>query len=967
MAAFSPEAAFLPALANAWLATGGDSSEGLIILPSRRSARALAGAFLQANQGKSLLLPRIIAFGAIDETALTIAEGLTLPPAVPAMVRQTLLTKLILARQGAKGAPTKLASAWTLAGDLARLLDEADAAEIDLKATLPNLVSAELAAHWQTTLAFLEIITANWPTILGEMGVINPVDRLRRLIDAQNAAWQARPPAEKVWMVTRDATPALARLAKTIVALPQGAVILPGYDTAMGEDAWDSVDDSHAQKSIDDLLTAIGARHSEIEIWPPNISAVPTGRAAFLSRALLPAPSLGAWQDTNVAPISGLFRLTTRDEHEEATAIAMALRDTLEHPGRSAALITPDRNLALRVKAVLQRFGIEADDSAGDALAASPPAVFLRLLADAAASEFSPVPLLALLKHPLTAAGEPAALCREHARLLEVAALRGPRPPPGFVGIKYQLEKNKNTNVLDFLVRLEKCLAPLIGMPVAVNPAQALIALVTAAEDLAATDSELGAARLWSGEAGTMLSDLMLEILNAFETLPDIVPADVTSLLDAVLAGPVVRKPRTKDNHPRIAIWGVQEASLQTVDVAVLAGLVESVWPAPAEPGPWLNRPMRKAARLPPAEKQISQEAHEFFSLSCRCPVVILSAPIRTQRAPAVPARWITRIDALLAGRKTALPPHPAQSWATQLDVPLQRVMRPKPSPKPPVASRPTELSISDIATLMADPYAIYAQKILKLYPLDALDGETDASQFGEIVHDGLATFFEPNPDVTASDATEKLTLSLQTAMRNRRPRAALQHWWDARLQRIAGWIVEAERQRRQTHQPPQEIGVERAGTMKIGQKFALKGRVDRIEQRADGGIFIMDYKTGKPPSAKDVAAGSAPQLPLEAVMAQDGAFGAQFKGDIAELAFWQLSGRHVVGNEKPLFEKSQSLSDIIQTAQDQLPVLFEKFSKPDTAYLAAPHPGRKTYDDPYLGISRRREWGGSEDSDDGA
>ncbi len=967
IAAFPPEAAFLPALAAAWLATGGDASQGLIILPSRRSARALAGAFLQANQGQSLLLPRIIAFGAIDETGLTIADGLALPPAVAPMARQAILTKLILARQGAKGAPKKLATAWTLAGDLAALLDEADAAEIDLRSALPNVVNAGLAAHWQTTLEFLEIITAAWPAILCEMGLVNPVDRLRRLIDAQNAAWQERPPTHKVWMVTHDATPVLTRLGKTIATLPQGAVILPSYDTTMFETSWQHVDEGHAQKSIDDLLAAMGVRHTEVEIWPANVSAVAPGRAAFLSRALLPAPCLDIWQADDTEPSPGLFRLATRDEHEEATAIAMALRDVLEEHGRTAALITPDRSLALRVKAVLKRFGIEADDSAGEALADTPPAIFLRLLADAAASDFSPVQLLALLKHPLSAAGKPPALCREHARFLELAALRGPRPPPGFAGIKYHLEIAKHVSERDFIARLEGCLAPIIGMPMAINPARALILLMTAAENLAATDAETGPERLWSGEAGSLLANLMTELLAAFETLPDIAPDDVTGLLDAVLVGPMVRKPRTKDNHPRIAIWGVQEASLQTVDVAVLAGLVESVWPAPAEPGPWLSRPMRKAAGLPAAERHIGLEAHEFFGLCCRCPTVILSAPVRRQRAPAVPARWITRIDALLAGSRTALPRHPAESWASQLDVPSQRLLRPKPFPRPPTSVRPTTLSISDVATLMADPYAIYARKILQLYPLAELDEETDASQFGDIVHHGLAAFFGSNPDFDATNAPERLTLALQTAMRERRPRAALQHWWEARLQRIAWWIVEAEQARRKKHGKPREIGLELSGIMKVGHQFTLKGRVDRIEQRADGDIFIMDYKTGAPPSAKQVEAGSAPQLPLEAVMAQAGAFGINFQSKVAELAFWQLSGRHLAGNEKPIFPKSDSLQHVIEAASSQLPLLFEKFARSETPYLAAPHPDRSTYDDPYLGISRRHEWGGGEDGDDRA
>ncbi len=960
--AFPAGAAFLPALASAWLSSPGDPSDGLIILPNRRAARALAAAFLLANNGKALLLPRIIATGAIDEAGLTLTDALTLPPAVPVMTRQAMLAKLVLARNGHKGAPTKLHTAWALAADLAALLDEADAAEIDLAATLPNLVAAELASHWQTTLEFLQIVTHAWPAILAERGMVNPTARQGALIDAQAAAWTARPPSAKIWLVARDANPALSRLGKVVAALPDGAVILPGYDWDMDEVAWDAIEDGHAQCGIARLLATIGARREEIVRWEAP-SAVPAGRETLLSSALLPAASLQSWQTAQSFNLTGLHRLEARDEQSEATAIAMILRDTLETPNRSAALITPDRGLALRVTATLKRFGITADDSAGDPLADTPPAILLRLVARAAAAEFAPLPLLALLKHPLTAAGEPPEICRDHARKLETF-LRGPRPSPGFDGIKFRLHEHGTQTSRDFLDRLELRLQPLAGLPIAVNPAEALRTLITAAEAIAATPDIPGAARLWAGEAGTALSTLLAEALVALEDLPDIEATGNGDLLDALLQGHVIRRPRTKDGHPRIAIWGVQEALLQTVDVAILGGLVEGVWPAQSEPGPWLSRPMRTAAGLPSAEQKIGIAAHDFFSLASSCKQVILSAPTRRDRAPAVPARWITRLDALLAGTQQILPRHEAATWAQQLDTPATRILRLKPTPRPPASLRPRILSISDIATLIADPYAIYAKHILKIRQLDDIDEESDPSLFGNIVHDGLAAFFSVTQNFNAPDAAAQLTLRLQIAMRQHRPRAALEHWWAARLERLAAWIVDAERTRRQTN-PPIEMALEIAAELKLPGGFTLKARADRIEKRQDGTVFIMDYKTGNPPSAKQIEFGSAPQLPLEAVMAEAGAFGETLKAPVTELSFWKLSGRANSGEDKPIFANDpRKLREIIDNAAAQLPKLFAKFAIQTTPYLAKPHPERSTFEDTYQGISRRGEWGGEGDDD---
>jgi ATP-dependent helicase/nuclease subunit B len=966
LAAFPPHAAFLPALAQAWLGAGGEAADGVLILPNRRAARAAAGAFLQANQGRPLLLPRIVALGAIDEAGLALHGALELPPSVSPMRRQAILAKLILARNGANGAPNRLHTAWALAGDLASLLDEADEAQIDLAEALGNIVPAELASHWQTTLEFLEIITHAWPAILAEMGMLNPAIRQARLIDAQARAWAASPPAGKIWLVAREAGPALARLARVVAGLARGAVILPDYDPLLAEEDWESIEDSHPQSCIARLLGAIGARREEISLWPAPPNGVPAGRAALLSNALLPAAALHRWQSQVVLPErQNLVRLAARDEAEEATAIAMVLREALEMPGRSAALVTPDRGLAKRVAAILLRFGILADDSAGENLADTPPAILLRLLANAAAAEFAPVPLLALLKHPLTAAGLDPATCRRQARTLEMSALRGPRPQPGFDGIKYRLDQGKARQAeIDFLARLEARLQPITGLPRTIQPAEALRQLIAAAEAIAATAEAPGAAELWAGEAGAALSGHLLNVMDALADLPEIDSADLPDLTDALLAGGVVRKPRTRDGHPRIAIWGVQEASLQTVDVAVLAGLVEGIWPATAEPGTWLSRPMRQAAGLAAPERQIGLAAHDFAGLANRCETVILSAPTRRDRAPAVPARWLTRLDAFLTGTTgAALAPHPAAAWAQMLDRPLTRALRPKPEPRPAAALRPAALSISDIATLMADPYAIYARKILKLRELDGIDEESDPSQFGDIVHAGLAAFFQTLPDFEAQDAAANLTLALQVAMRAERPRAALDHWWEARLARIAGWIVEAERERRREKSVPVAIALEQEAKYPVGTHFTLTGRADRIEQRRDGSVFIADYKTGTPPKQKDVQSGAAPQLPLEAVMAEAGAFGPQFHAQVTELAFWKLSGRHLKGEDKELFkDKPDELRAAIDDASKNLPALVAKFADPATPYLAKPHPGRSTYKDIYAGISRSGEWGGDGD-----
>ena len=208
---------FLDALAVEWLSrAGGDPlavSQGLILLPTRRAARALADAFLRASGGRPQLLPRITALGGLDEAPLTLAGALDLPPPVEPAQRLAALTLLILRMNGANGAPRTADRAWPLAAELAALMDEAERAEVDLASRLPEAADPAFAAHWAQTLEFLHIVTRSWPDWLAEQALMNPAARLVALLDAQSAAWDAAPPVERVLVAgTTGGIPAVARL-----------------------------------------------------------------------------------------------------------------------------------------------------------------------------------------------------------------------------------------------------------------------------------------------------------------------------------------------------------------------------------------------------------------------------------------------------------------------------------------------------------------------------------------------------------------------------------------------------------------------------------------------------------------------------------------------------------------------------------------------------------------------------------
>ncbi len=979
-----PHVPFLDALAAYWLERAGPdplaAAHGLILLPTRRAARALNEAFLRQSDGRPLLLPRIAALGALDEAPLALAGALDLPPAVDAARRLAVLTRLVMALEGRHGAPGTADRAWQLAMELARLLDEAHRSEVRLADALPAAAEAGYAEHWSRTIEFLRIVSTAWPAWLADNGLLDAAERGIRLLDAQAAAWSECPAACPVIVAgTTGGIKSVARLMRVVAVMRGGMVVLPGLDLAMPDAVWERLDPGHPQAGMQRLLINLGATRGDVRPWeePDDApSAVSPGRDAALCQSLMPAQALGGWRVPAVPAIQGLTRLEAADQQEEAVAIALALRDALEKPHARAVLVTPDRQLAMRVAAELGRYGVIVDDSAGEPLADTPPGAFLRLLAHAVADGLAPVALLSLLKHPLAALGLDPAKARQAARRLELACLRGPAPAPGLAGLRAALGRQRAADpaAQDLLDRLDARLQPIFGIASRADatPAEALTALIECAEALADTDELPGALRLWSREEGEALATHLSALAAALPVLPAQPVATLPGLLDASMEGAVVRsrralRGRDGDEHPRVAILGLLEARLQSADLIVLGSLAEGVWPPATDPGPWMSRPMRAAAGLESPEERVGQLAHDYAMLACAAPSVILSCPRRRDGAPTVPARWLVRLEAYLAGHRMALPVHPAAAWARLLDQPAgePRPTAP-PQPRPPVADRPRRLSVTEIETWLRDPYAIYAKHVLRLRALQPLEQSADAADYGSIVHAALADFLTTLPPIYPRDAQARLHAAMNRALDAAGLRPALTAWWRPRLARIADWVAEAERYRR-LRGPMAHVASEVEGqwTVPGGHPFVLSGRADRIERRADGTLAILDYKTGAVPTTGQVEHGLAPQLPLEAAMAAAGVFGPELAGRAAELTYWHLSGGLDPGKETKLFQHDAARTAAeAETAERALIALIAAFDDPDRAYLSRPHPGAAPRFSDYAQLARVAEWAALEDDE---
>jgi len=1020
----SAEIPFIPALArwilDAFGADAGVFTKTLILLPNRRACRALREAFLACTGGKPMLLPRIQPIGDMDNEEIHFSGFAgDIPPAISLVRRELLLTNLV---RNFSEAPVEQAT--ELARQLARFIDDAAREGLSFDG-LAKLVPEELAAHWQQTLSFLEIVSRHWPQILEEEGAIDPIEHRNRLLAATALAWEKNPPDYPVIAAgSTGSQPATAMLLSAIAKLPQGRVILPGLDKDMPDAQWDMVSETHPQFALKALLKKMNYKRENIFPLPlregikgwgghnlapnfttPHPNPPPQGGRERLEclRAILQPPEATSGWTTAVLPLAGLqgLRLLTADTlQDEARLIAIALREALETPEKTAALVTPDRALARMVAAQMQRFGVAIDDSAGMPLMDTPPAVFMRLAADMAASRAAPAALLALLRHPFAAVGLEPAECRALSRQLEIKYLRGIRRMPGLEALcdaakddkpLSQLLNNLVQRTQGFTDNLARKNAPLREL---------LTAHMQCAEALSSSSFDLiegsGAAgdpsvkpkddnKLWAGQAGNDLAAFLAELLEHADALADVDTFSYPALFDTLLATEIFRPPYGL--HPRLHILSPQEARLMRFDRVILGSLNEGTWPAAPTADPWMSRPMRAAFGLPSPERSIGQSAHDVYMLSA-APEVFLTRAKKVEGAPTVASRWLVRLETLVAGLDKPLfsslnaDAH-YESGKRLLDAPADLPMLLPPAPIPPMEARPRQLRVTAIDTWLRDPYVIYAQYILKLKALEPLDREPDAADFGTLVHRALEQFAKKYPKDLPANAQAALLECGRAAFAEFIDRPAVASLWWPRFEAMSAWFIDREKERRGGL-----IAVlgELKGvwTFEVdGNPFTLTTRIDRLEMLPDGTAIIADYKTGYVPANSDIERGLANQLPLEALIVKYGVISLPNRGRDGvgallspseqlspppnlppngggiKTEYWKLAGNPEDCSIEQVSEKREEGMDAwLEHTKKRLFDVIRAFNHPDMVFAAQENPALQItrYND-YAQLTRRQEW----------
>ncbi|HAY05645.1 MAG TPA: double-strand break repair protein AddB [Hyphomonas sp.] len=996
----APGADFLGSLASVLskefdLANRPDAlADAIIYVPNRRSARALTLALFDTLGGKGTLLPPDVrTLGDLEsEEPPPVSETALMDIATPLSPASRLgvLAKLVSAffrNEYRRVLPP--ASALAAARELSRLLEQATFADAPVNWSKLDAMSieTELAGHLETSTRFLAIVAEAWPEWLTENGVADPFAYRLQAADALAESWRTAPPTAPVIIAgSTGATPSGRTLMKAALGLPNGLVVFPGLDTYLSGKAIAAIlkSPSHPQHALVKTVQALGLAPDAVMTWPEEAGGPErSARRKLVHEALAPADDTADWRETLAelagsagtsqsafarAALEGLSVVELPNEAAEADAAALLLRDILRTPSAKGALITPDAGLARRVGALLKRWDIHVPPSAGQPLSRTPAGSLISLCTRWAADPADPVALSAVLKHPFVS-------FRDAGDLLDHHFLRGPRrwkDLPGLaalIDVKHKEERKPAyspddqvaaASVVRSLADLVKHLGADFSQVETVGVSDGVRRIAALAEAVSETPLP------WAGEDGAGASKLLERLDEMGQFLDPVHPGDLADLVGTECANLTVSM--GEPEHPRLSIWGPLEARLQSSDLVVLAGLNEDVWPEKTPPDAFLPRRFRAELGLMDPDERLGLSAHDFAQLACAPRVVMLHAA-RREDSPAVASRWVWRLRTLaqgalredaadvLSGEAAVVSNWVRALHTEQAPLPAGLQVEPRPTRRP--ARWPYKLSVTRVDRLQRDPYAIWAEDVLRLRTLDPMNGAMQANLRGTAIHKALELFEKTGAEKSEANLLALLKAQLEAS-------GAEETDWLSRAaiwENVASWYLYW----RSGRDISGGLKLEVNGKLEYliaGDKFTLSAQADRIETSATGQLTIVDFKTGASPSDKAISTGFDQQMPLQALIAQRGGFELVPGAPVTALEYVEFKGKPKARKIGSGRVPDMDVPSLVTRAEEGLQKLISAYRRPGVVFASAPRVQFVKYDFGFNLLARRAEW--TSDTSDG-
>lgn len=974
---------FAPALIKKLLSqTQGNPSELAnitIILPMNRTRRIIEDVALKLSPDNAVFLPKMITLGEIDDEDISIDAVLSsgshevIPDSIDPLERQMILTRLIMGFWAQEQQQFTQDQAFMLARSLSSLIDQIHTQGLDPH-DLQDLVPDHLAAHWQKTLDFLKIITQHWPLILREKGVVDPAERRDRLIRALAAHWQSTQPTSRIIIAgSTGSIPAVADLMAVIATLPSGEIILPGLDQSISYEKWEQIPAYHPQYGLKKLLFKLEKSRNSVKIWgecdkkhkkSPLLSSIMGDNLEIIEK------------NTLNESLKGVSYYECDDEQQESDLIALKLRDMIARDSQETAIVvTPDRNLARRIIASAARWDITLDDSAGQPLHKTPEGTLILQIAQWWQSPQDSVRFLSMIKHPLSLSkfrqkGWDLELCE-----FEKSYIRAQNGQYSWHHKLIEIDKNNHPahseKFIQFLQDLYTNIEPIMSAVHADQNKEILFNF----NDLYEIHNKVINQLLQIDDFTNIGTDLhqnqafsvINNILKHSDLFGNISLYSYNQILQTLLSQQTDRT--SYGMHPQIQILGAIEGRTSHADLIIMSGLNEGTWPDAYMPDPWMSENMRKQFGLPIAEQKLSLSAHDFCQYISHDKVMITRS-ITQNGTPTLPARWIGALKMLCDHQGVtinSLDDNALYGWLGGLNLGKKQTPIERPAPTPPENMRPSSLSVTQIETWFKDPYSIYARKILNLRALESPGEDKEAAIKGDIIHKALENFTKSQGNKGSQEATITLMELAKDAANDMSIPDHLWVKWAASLHMAFSKISTHLNLWKSIASPyRQEIW----GEMTINTPkadFQLIGRADRIDQVIDPllkghdtlSCAIIDYKSSAGSlNASGIKSGALPQLPLEALILQEGGFENMPAASVVYMGYWPVAAGSKGGQDICVKE---NIPDIIDNIKNNLVHMIDKFSDPNTPYICCPNPQNTPRFNDYTHLSRIAEWSAQE------
>ncbi len=567
---------------------------------------------------------------------------------------------------------------------------------------------------------------------------------------------------------------------------------------------------------------------------------------------------------------------------QEAVAVATQLREWLHSGKKQIAVVTEDRRLARRLRALLERESITLKDHSGWALSTTRAAATMERWLETVEEDFDQQPLLDALKSPFVFAAQPRESFNKTIYRFEQDIVLHENIARGMSRYRNAIEVRQRrlpwsnvetASVHALLNSLEAAAAPLLNF--IDNQSHSPTAMLDALQQ------SLSSIGIWQAYSNDLAGEAIITEINAMhhaikERSLKINWTEFRTWLGRALE----RANFAAQENGQIQLLTLEQSNLQQYDAIVIAGITQEHFPGQKESSPFFNDSVRHALGIPPASQILATRFYHFRRLLEAAPNFLLSWYSDEGSDISTPSPWLELLqsfhqlaygealhDGGLAQRLVA----DKQQQAAQSIEGLHA--SPAPAATVPHELIPKSISASSYQKLIDCPYQFYLSYCLNLRAADEIREALQKSDYGEHVHHILQLFHDPQGKETFqlavnSDnrdaAIEHLNAISQRIFKqdledNYLHRGWLQQWL-AIVPNYIDWQIE----RAQTWQVS---AVEKQAKLEmLDPLFDIKGRLDRVDSSAEE-TSVVDYKTGKPARLKEIEAGEAVQLPFYALL----------------------------------------------------------------------------------------------------